>query len=122
MLLSIPAVLMIYLSAGGGLQLLSLGGGLWCTEVFVFLGVPWLLARTREEDPIAAARAHWPGWPALGLGFLVGAVNYFALVVPVQVASQAVFPESWVEFFHAGHLFSRQSTLDLVLILTAVCI
>ena len=118
----IPVTLLAYVVLQGSLQLLSLGLALWFTEVFVFLAVPWLLARFREEDPLDAGRARWPGWRPLAWGAALGIANLFAAVVPLQYLAQQIFPREWVELFDMSHLFERQDVQDMALLLAAVAL
>jgi len=122
LVLLIPATLLAYLVVQGSLQVLSIGLALWFTEVFVFLALPWLLARFREEDPLDATRARWPGWKPIGWGAALGVANLFGAVLPLQYLAQHLFPKAWVELFDMGHLFERQDMQDLALLLAAVAI
>ena len=122
LVLLIPATLIAYLVVQDSLQLLSIGLALWFTEVFVFLALPWLLARFREEDPLDATRARWPGWKPIGWGAALGVVNLFGAALPLQYLAQHLFPRSLVELFDMGHLFERQDLQDLTLLLAAVAI
>jgi CAAX protease family protein len=122
LLLIVVATLVAYVVVQSSLQLVSLGLALWFTEVFVFLAVPWLLARFREEHPLDVARARWPGWAPLGWGAALGVANLFGAAVPLQFVSQKLFPKSVVELFDQGRLFERQDTGDLVLLFAAVAI
>ena len=118
----VPATLVASLSLQGGLQFLNLGLALWFTEVFVFLAIPWLMARFREEHPLDIARARWPGWAPLGWGAALGTVNFFGAVVPLQFASHQLFPREWAEQFDISHLFERQDAVDMALLLGAVSV
>ncbi|HVE83374.1 MAG TPA: type II CAAX endopeptidase family protein [Myxococcales bacterium] len=122
LVLLIPATLLGYVVVQGTLQLLNLGLALWFTEVFVFLAIPWFLARLREEDPVDVARARWPGWAPIGWGAAVGVANYFGAVIPLQLAAQKLFPKEWVELFDMSHLFERQDAIDMALLLAAVSV
>jgi hypothetical protein len=113
---------LLFIAIGSGLQLVNLGVGLLCTEVCLFLGLPWALTALRRESPVLSARAHWPGWKPLGWGLALGAVNYFGAVVPLQFLSQSVFPQSMVELFDMSHILVRQDPVDLALILLAVSV
>src|SRR4051812_15694263 len=121
-MLLIPAVLIANLVVQGSLMILSLGLALWFSEVFVLVALPWLVARFREEEPLDAMRARWPGWAPLGWGAALGVANLFGAVIPLQYLARRLSPKEWVSFFDQSHLFERQDARDMVVLLAAVAI
>jgi hypothetical protein len=121
-MLLIPATLIANLVVQGSLMLLSLGLSLWFSEVFVLFALPWLLARFREEDPVDATRARWPGWAPLGWGTALGVVNLFGAVIPLQYLARFLSPKEWVDYFDQSRLFERQDPWDMAVLLAAVAI
>ncbi|XXF80917.1 type II CAAX endopeptidase family protein [Myxococcaceae bacterium GXIMD 01537] len=120
--LAVALGLFLFLTAGAISQLLNPAFGIWFTEVFVFLGLGWVLLRATGRDPLrATGLAHGEPLPSL-FGFLLGLVNFFALVVPIQFAMQALAPEWLVKMFDASKLFEGQTALEMVLIVTGVSV
>lgn len=114
--------LVLFLTAGATTQLLNPAFGIWFTEVFVFLGVGWVLLRYSGRDPLRyTGLAH--GAPLASLfGFMLGVANFFALVVPIQYSVQAITPDWLQKLFDASALFEGQSPLELALIIGGVSI
>jgi membrane protease YdiL (CAAX protease family) len=97
-------VFALFLTVGLTVQWLDTGLGLWFSEVFVFLAVPWVVVRMRGESPLAVTGGGGPLVPWL-LGFALGAVNFFAAVVPIQFVARAIAPDSVEELFDASRIF-----------------
>jgi uncharacterized protein len=112
-------VLLLYVSVGAAVQQLNIAFGLWFTEIFVFLGVGWVMLRRNARPPLEYTRLARPRAGLLVFGFALGVANFFAFVVPIQFAMQAITPESW-KFMDASQIFRGQTQLELALIVGAV--
>lgn len=113
-------LLLLFLTVCQLMQSLNIGFGLWFTEVFVFLGVSWVALRANGRDPLEYPRTVFPGWPAITLGFLAGAINFGALVIPLQSLSQSFAPQWLRELFDSTRIFANQTPFEMVIILAAV--
>jgi len=113
-------VLGLYLTVGGETQLLSVSVGLWFTEIFVFLGVAWVLMRRRGLRPAHVTGLVSPHWRPSAFGFAVGITNYFALVVPIQWVALSLVPPAWREAFDSARVFEGQTPLEVALIVAGV--
>jgi membrane protease YdiL (CAAX protease family) len=113
-------LLLLFLTVCQLVQSLNIGFGLWFTEVFVFLGVSWVALRNNGRDPLEYPRTASPGWPAIALGFLAGALNFAALVIPLQWISQAFAPAWLRELFDSTRIFANQTPFEMVAIMTAI--
>lgn len=112
----------LFITAGVLAQLANIGFGLWWAELFVFLGVPYVGLRLAGYD---APRTAGLGRPWLGgvvIGFAAGAINFFALVVPLQVLSQKLAPKALLELFDVSGIFKQQTQVELALVLGGVCL
>lgn len=121
----LTAVLLVaFVLVGGTVQALHVPYGIWFTELFLFFGLTWMALRLTGRHPLHHPGLGVPGGQALGLAFLAGVVNYFAWVIPLQVAAQALFKgigaEELIEFFSGAKLFERQRPVDLAVILAGV--
>ncbi len=114
-------VLLLYVSVGAAVQQLNIAFGLWFTELFVFLGVGWVMLRRSARPPVAYTRLARPSMGLVLFGFALGVANFFAFVVPIQFTMQALLPESW-KFMDASQIFRGQTQLELALIVGAVSI
>ena len=110
----------LFLSVGVMVQLLNVGFGLWFTEIFLFLGVPWVAVRLSGRLPWRYAGARFPGWRPPAFGFALGAANFFGLVLPLQFLSQKLAPQWLREMFDATLLFNGQTPFELALIVGGV--
>ena len=119
--LSTLIVLVLYGTVGFAVQSLNIPFGLWFTEVFVFLAVGWVMLRRTGRPPVAYTRLEPRGWGLLAFGFALGLANFFAFVVPIQYAAQALAPESW-KVMDVSQIFRGQTSLELGLIIGAVSI
>lgn len=113
-------VLALFILLGAQLQSLNVAFGLWFTEVFIFLGVPWVGLRLFGRDPARFAGLAFPGWQAAGFGFLVGTVNLFAVIVPVQYLALLVAPDWLEEMFDPRLIFQHATAAELALIIGGV--
>ncbi len=103
-------------------QLVNIAFGLWFAEAFVFFGAPYIVLRLSGYDAFKAAGLGRPWIAGAAFGFLVGAVNFFALVVPLQYFSQSLAPKELVEFFDVSGIFKRQTPIELFGVVTGVCL
>jgi membrane protease YdiL (CAAX protease family) len=113
-------IFLLFVTVGATTQLLNTAIGIWFTELFVFLGVAWVRVRMSGRDPASYAGLASPPWRAAGFGFVLGAVNFFALVIPIQFAAQAIAPASWRDQFDMTNLFKNQTPLELAAIVAGV--
>jgi uncharacterized protein len=110
----------LFLSVGALTQLLNAPFGVWFTEVFIFLGLAWIMLRRAGVRPaVYTGLTPFPGAPTL-FGFLLGVANFFALVVPIQFLAQRVAPAWLREMFDASRLFEDQGAVELGLLLAGV--
>ncbi|RKH39872.1 CPBP family intramembrane metalloprotease [Corallococcus llansteffanensis] len=112
----------LFVTLGAVTQLLNPGFGVWFTEVFLFLGLAWVMLRRSGFRPaVYTGLTPFEGPPAL-FGFLLGVANFFAVVVPIQYLAQRVAP-SWLrEMFDASRLFEGQTPVELALLLGGVSV
>ncbi|WP_233583567.1 type II CAAX endopeptidase family protein [Corallococcus sp. CA053C] len=112
----------LFVTLGAVTQLLNPGFGVWFTEVFLFLGLAWVMLRRSGFKPAGyTGLTPFLGPPAL-FGFLLGVANFFAVVVPIQFLAQRVAP-SWLrEMFDASRLFEGQTSVELALLLGGVSV
>ncbi|HXN40498.1 MAG TPA: CPBP family intramembrane glutamate endopeptidase, partial [Myxococcaceae bacterium] len=103
-------------------QLLNTAFGLWFTEIFGFLAPAWILLRLSGRDPVRWARASFPGWGLPAFGFLIGVVNFFVVVIPIQYFTTPLLPSSWKEHFDAARIFEQQTPVELALIVLGITI
>ncbi|WP_375758322.1 type II CAAX prenyl endopeptidase Rce1 family protein [Corallococcus exercitus] len=112
----------LFLTLGALTQLLNPAFGVWFTEVFLFLGLAWIMLRRSGYRPAAyVGLTPFPG-PAALFGFLLGVANFFAVVVPVQFLAQRVAPAWLRELFDASRLFEGQAPVELALLLGGVSV
>ncbi|WP_239470669.1 type II CAAX endopeptidase family protein [Archangium violaceum] len=113
-------VFVAFLVTGVFVQLLNAAFGIWFTQIFVFLGLGWFVLRATGRDPVRYTGLTFPGLGPLAFGFLLGAVNFFAIVAPVQYVSQALMPKAWREIYDVADIFRGQSPVELALIVASV--
>ncbi|HSP79048.1 MAG TPA: CPBP family intramembrane glutamate endopeptidase, partial [Myxococcaceae bacterium] len=113
-------VFVLFLATGLLVQPLNTAFGIWFTQLFVFLGFGWFVLRATGREPVRYTGLAFPGMGPAAFGFVLGVVNFFAIVVPVQYASQALLPESWQEIYDMTQLFRGQTPVELGLIIAGV--
>ena len=113
-------IFLLFVTLGATTQLLNTAVGIWFTELFVFLGVAWVRVRTSGRDPVQYAGLALPSWRTSAFGFLLGAVNFFALVIPIQFVAQSIAPASWRDQFDMTNLFKNQTPIELAAIVSGV--
>jgi len=113
-------VFVLFLVTGLLIQPLNVAFGIWFTQLFVFLGVGWFVLRATGRQPVRTTGLGFPGMGPAVFGFVLGVVNFFAIVVPVQYASQALLPKSWQEIYDMTQLFRGQAPVELGLIIAGV--
>ena len=115
------AVLLVaFITVGAAVQVLNVGFGLWFTEVFLFLGVPWVLLRLSGRLPVeATGLSRLQVGPAL-VGLAAGAVNFFAAVVPLQFLSTSLAPDSMRLMFDQARVFEQLEPWELWAVLGGV--
>ncbi len=94
--------------------------GIWFTELFFFLGLTWMALRLTGRDPIHYPRLGVPGGTPLGMSFLAGTLNFFAVVIPLQFVAQALAPPELLARFDASQIFERQRPVDLGFIVAGI--
>jgi uncharacterized protein len=121
-MLGAPLVLALFLTLGGMTQLLNAAFGIWFTEIFIFVGVAWVLLRAAHYEPLGYTGLVSPRLGPAALGFGLGVVNFFAFVVPIQYAAQSVAPQWLREMFDGSRIFEGQSPPELALMLLGVSV
>lgn len=126
MLLAVMVLALVipgYLIVGGATQLLNVSFGLWFTELFVFLGISWVLIQMSRRNPVPYVRLRYPGLAPLGLGLGLGTVNYFGAVIPIQALAVQWSPQFLKNLVpDVSQVFEQRSPLELVLLLGAVSV
>ncbi|MHB8872331.1 MAG: CPBP family glutamic-type intramembrane protease [Myxococcaceae bacterium] len=112
--------LVLFLTVGGLTQALNIGFGLWFTELFIFLAVPWVLLRFSGRVPARFVGLAGAAFAPAAYGFVLGVVNFFAVVVPLQFLSTSIAPEWMRKLYDASHIFKEQTPFELVLIVGGV--
>lgn len=112
--------LLLFLGVGTPLQSLNLVAGLWVTELFVFLGVPlyalqWLGRRPLQETTVLPFQARSLAW-----GFLFGAANFFAFVIPLQFLATSLAPKWLVDLFDSTALFEGKGPGAMTMLVLGV--
>jgi hypothetical protein len=120
--LATMAVFLAFLVAGVMVQPLNVAFGIWFTEVFVFLALGWFVLRATGRNPVRYTGLGLPALAPAVFGFLVGAVNFFAVVAPIQYVSQLLMPKAWRELYNMAGIFQGQSQVELALIVLAVSV
>jgi uncharacterized protein len=116
---SLMSVGVLFITVGASAQFFNLSWGLWFSEAFVFLAVPYVAI---EATGRRSARLTGLDQRPLGLaaGFVVGVLNYAAWAVPLMWAAEQLFPKSLIERFSSARLFERQTGVELVLLIAGV--
>ncbi len=112
----------LFITIGVASQLVNIAFGLWFAEIFVFFAAPFLVLRLSGYDAFSTAGARRPWAAGAAFGFGVGVVNFFAAVVPLQIASQSLAPKELVELFDVSGIFKHQTPLELFLVVSGVCL
>lgn len=103
-------------------QVLHPAWGLWATEIVLFLGIPWALLKVAGKEPLSTSSVGRPWAAGLGFGFAVGAVNFFALAVPLMWLSRQLLPQEVLETFDSSKIFQNQRPGDLAMLIAGVCL
>ncbi len=114
--------LALFLTVGGVVQFINPAFGIWFTELFVFLGLGWVMLRYSGWRPAVYTGLTPVPRAATLFGFLLGVANFFALVVPIQYVAQLIAPEWLTKLFDGSRLFERQTPVELALLLTGVTV
>jgi membrane protease YdiL (CAAX protease family) len=109
-----------FITVGGVTQLLNAPFGLWFTEVFLFVGVTWVLLRSSRYEPWSYTGLSAPRLAPSVLGFALGVTNFFACVVPIQYVAQSLAPRWLRDMFDVSRVFDSQSPVELALMLAGV--
>jgi uncharacterized protein len=122
------AIMTLLLGMGGFLtfglfaQVLHPAWGLWATEIALFLAIPFALLKMSGKAPFASSTLGRPWAAGLGFGFAVGAVNFFALAVPLMWVSRELLPKEVLEAFDTSKIFQNQRPVDLGVLIAGVCL
>jgi membrane protease YdiL (CAAX protease family) len=116
---------LLFLSVGAASQiLLTSGVGLWFTEAFIFLAVPFVVLRMAGKRPTVAVGLTPINWKAAAFGFVVGTVNYFAAAAPLNFLSTLGASKLWgkqfVEDYDSSAMFADLTMPEMALIISAV--
>ncbi|WP_205525684.1 type II CAAX endopeptidase family protein [Pyxidicoccus trucidator] len=114
--------LALFVTVGAFVQFINPSFGIWFTELFVFLGLGWVMLRFSGWRPTVYTGLTPAPRAATLFGFLLGVANFFALVVPIQYAAQSLAPEWLTKLFDGTRLFEGQTSVELALILTGVSV
>ena len=114
--------LALFVTLGAFMQFLNPAFGIWFTEVFVFLGLGWVMLRSSGWRPAVYTGLTPAPRAATLFGFLLGVANFFALVIPIQYAAQSLAPEWLTKLFDSSRLFEGQTSVELALILSGVSV
>ncbi len=102
-------------------QALSIPFGIAFTEIFLFLGIPFVALQMTGRDPwIASGVRPAPPMNALWLGALLGIANLLAIGLPLQLLSHALAPKALRDALDATRVFKEQLPLELGLTLVGV--
>ncbi len=112
----------LFITIGVASQLVNIAFGLWFAEVFVFFAAPFIVLRLAGYDAFKTAGLSKPWVAGAAFGFVVGAINFFAAVVPLQIVSQALAPKVLVEMFDISGIFKQQTAFELAGVVTGVCL
>ena len=112
----------LFLTLGGATQLLNASFGLWFTELFIFVGVAWVLLRLGGYEPWSYTGVSAPRLGPSVMGFALGVANFFAIVVPIQYVAQSLAPQWLRDMFDVSRVFDSQSPGELALMLAGVCL
>jgi hypothetical protein len=112
----------LFLTVGAATQLLNASFGLWFTELFIFVGVTWVLLRSASYEPWSYTGLIAPRLAPSVMGFALGVANFFACVVPIQYVAQSLAPEWLRDMFDVSRVFESQSPAELALMLAGVSI
>jgi hypothetical protein len=115
-------VLALFLTVGGASQMINPAFGIWFTEIFIFLGVPWVMLRASHYEPLGYTGLESPTLGPAALGFGLGVANFFAFVAPIQYTAQALAPPWLREIFDGSRIFEGLSALELGVMLLGVSI
>jgi uncharacterized protein len=122
------AMITLLLGMGGFLtfglfaQVLHPAWGLWSTELVLFLGIPFALLKVAGKNPLATSGLGKPWAAGVGFGFAVGAVNFFALAVPLMWVSRQLLPKEVLDTFDSSKIFQNQRPADLFFLIAGVCL
>ena len=122
-LLGVRALLLtfaLFVVLGSLLQGLHPPLGIWTSELVVFFGLSAVLVALSGRNFLRYPGLGWTGLGPLVVGFLLGTLNFFALVAPLQLMMQSIFPESWVQTFDGSRLFEGLAPWELWLVIGGV--
>lgn len=112
----------LFLTLGFATQILNAAFGIWFTEIFIFLAVPWVALRSSHYEPLSYTGVQLPRFAPMALGFGLGVANFFALVVPIQYAAQSAAPQWLRDMFDGSQIFEGQNSLELAIMLAGVSV
>ncbi|HME90756.1 MAG TPA: type II CAAX endopeptidase family protein [Myxococcaceae bacterium] len=119
-IVTVSVIFGLFLTFGVAIQLFNAAFGIWFTEVFIFFGVAWVMVRFSGRDPVRYAGLSAVGWRPALFGFALGAVNFFAVVVPIQFAAQSIAPKWLRDQFDISHLLRNQTPFELAAMIAGV--
>lgn len=117
---SVLVMPLLILAVGGVAQSLNLGFGLWFTEVFVFLGVSWIVLRVSGRDPVRYPGLQLPRVSTAIYAVVLGAVNLVGVAGPLLILAQQVFPPSWAS--DSAWVFRDRSPVETALIVSGAIV
>ncbi len=114
------AVMAAFVTAGALAQTANVAWGLWVAEAFVFFGLPFIAVRRAGIAPLRLAGLDAGTGRSVGLGLLIGAVNYAAWAVPLMALAQLAFPPRVVELFDSSIIFRHQTPTETAALVLGV--
>ncbi|MCL2626760.1 MAG: CPBP family intramembrane metalloprotease [Cystobacterineae bacterium] len=121
---SLPQVvalgLVLFFVLGIFLQSLNVVFGAWFVQVFVFFCIPWVSCRLWGQAPSRALGFWAVSLKKLAAGALLGAVCYFAVVLPLMYWVKQVVPASWEKVFGGRTPFADLGGIELWLMVVLV--
>lgn len=120
--LAAAAVFVAFLASGLLVQTLNVAFGIWFTQIFVFVGLGWLVLRATGRDPARYTGLAFPGLAPVAFGFVLGLANFFAIVAPIQYVAQSLLPPAWREIYDVADMFRGQSSLEMAFIVASVTV
>jgi len=118
--LALTVCLALFLTLGLMVQATDIGFGVWFTEVFIILGTGWVMLRATGRSPTRFTRMSEVRFGPMLFGFLLGVVNYVAVVIPLQFLTTSIAPKSWL--IDESQIFAQASHLELAAVILGVSV
>lgn len=119
---SVLAVMSAAMAAGLLFPPLGVAVGTWLTEIFVFLGVPWVLIRAGGRAPARATGLKSPEARPMIVGAVLGAGTLLALGIPTLWLWRSTFSEEARRAFDQAQIFTQDTSFETALVAVGVCL